>query len=878
MKRIIGIFVWLLVYGLPLHAAEQAPWLLQGVKEYRLQNGLKLIVKEKHDAPLVAFSVWYNVGFMEDPVGKTHMSHYLEHMMFKGTDKYGMGQIPKLLAEAGSAANAFTMMTATVYFEVLPASRLQLAIDIESSRMRNCLFDPEQMRREKGVVESELRGRRDNPGSKLNRRLFEEAFGKNHPAMKFYGSLAGLKSITRAELKAFYDRYYVPANSFIVVVGAVRAEDVLRRVRKAFGAFPAGKAHTRRLDDKSPGKGGTSFTISGLSRDSFSSTIFYAPKVNPSSKEYWAARFISDSDLANVGYSQDFGIPVFFMQGSKQPRYPAEVMNEEYVRGVFAIKKQDYFNRQKFGYQKLTSVMFTIGHFEHRGSWREYGEQLAQYRKLTVEDVLPVIKRYLTRKNAVSGIFKIKQYSKAAKPRSSTGRMEDHTGKIDYSELENFTLVQLAREKQHTRELASRAHKLYKRFFSDMVRKRLANGVNLILLPQADARTVSVRVAVRAGYLYEQQVQQAALTASEVFDGGPFVTLKNRIRHAGGRVSGGQINSRFAFWSFSVPYPLQKVIPDMLGKALLGRSFMPIVHRAYQEKEVIWLEKFRKGQTRNPWQHAMQKYMELFFPADSRAGKRLRRKEADIVATAMEAVQRFYSRRYTGPNTTIVVTGRFDADKLLSQLQSILGSMPSGNETQIRLEKPLRPSRDRIARKVLEEKRESIVLLGTCFDRPNPRQRLQLELANSILGGGTLISRLGRNVRQKQGLSYGIGSVVQDAGRRMLWTIYAQTANKHVTRLIASARKEARRFTARGPTEMEVQKVLQRHLASLAFKMETPQEVSGVLLDYALRKRGMQDFFLLFELAGQTDASALRRTFADLVGLDALNIAVAGGK
>ncbi|QUL98412.1 MAG: insulinase family protein [Candidatus Fermentithermobacillus carboniphilus] len=131
--------------------------------EYLLDNGLKVIAREMHHAPLVAFFVWYRVGGRNEVPGVTGISHWVEHMMFKGTRKYKKGELDRMVSRHGGIWNAFTWIDFTVYFEVLPANYLDLSLDIESDRMINCLFDPVEVDSERTVIISEREGAENSP-------------------------------------------------------------------------------------------------------------------------------------------------------------------------------------------------------------------------------------------------------------------------------------------------------------------------------------------------------------------------------------------------------------------------------------------------------------------------------------------------------------------------------------------------------------------------------------------------------------------------------------------------------------------------------------------------------------------------------------------
>ena len=161
--------------------SSSQPAFAKKVEEFVLSNGLKIIAMEEHKAPTVTFQVWYKVGSRNEATGKTGLSHLLEHLMFKGTTKYGKGEFSKIVAKNGGNENAFTSRDYTAYFEVFASDRINLSLDLESDRMTNLLIDEKEFQLERNVVKEERRLRtEDEPTSLVVEELYAMAF-KVHP-------------------------------------------------------------------------------------------------------------------------------------------------------------------------------------------------------------------------------------------------------------------------------------------------------------------------------------------------------------------------------------------------------------------------------------------------------------------------------------------------------------------------------------------------------------------------------------------------------------------------------------------------------------------------------------------------------------------------
>ena len=228
--------LFLLSFALPLRAADDT------VREFMLDNGLKLLVKEDHRAPVVVSQIWYKVGASYEHGGITGVSHVLEHMMFKGTKKHGPGEFSKIIAENGGRENAFTGRDYTAYFQQLEKSRLPISFELEADRMRNLTLPPDQFRKELAVVIEERRMRTEDKPQALVYEKFNAAAWVSSPYHQpIIGWMNDLQNLTVEDLRPWYARWYAPDNATLVVVGDVDARHVKALAEKYFGDIPPAK-------------------------------------------------------------------------------------------------------------------------------------------------------------------------------------------------------------------------------------------------------------------------------------------------------------------------------------------------------------------------------------------------------------------------------------------------------------------------------------------------------------------------------------------------------------------------------------------------------------------------------------------------------------
>lgn len=234
------------------------------VQEFRLNNGLKILVKEDHRAPIAVSMIWYDVGAADEPGSITGVSHAMEHMMFKGTTKYPLGVFSQSIAAIGGQENAFTNNDYTAYFEKIDSSHLATAFALEADRMNHLLLNADEFAKEIKVIQEERRLRTDdNPQALAFERFLATAHLSapyNHPVI---GWMSDLQQMKVSDLKEWYQKYYAPNNATLVVVGDVNAEQVHTLAQKYFGSIGQSLIPKRKPQQEPPALGKKNITIHG---------------------------------------------------------------------------------------------------------------------------------------------------------------------------------------------------------------------------------------------------------------------------------------------------------------------------------------------------------------------------------------------------------------------------------------------------------------------------------------------------------------------------------------------------------------------------------------------------------------------------------------
>jgi len=215
------------------------------VRETVLDNGLTVLVRELHTAPLASVWCWYKVGSKDEGPGLTGVSHWVEHMNFKGTRQIPRDEVKGLIEQFGGTWNGYTWIDQTAYIETASTDALDRMLFIEAERMDACLYDPADCESERTVIISELQGGENDPEERLDQEVTAAAY-KAHPYRHpTIGWIGDLQSMTRDDLYGHYRRFYIPNNATLVVVGDVDTDDTLRRIEHHFGRIPSGAAPPR---------------------------------------------------------------------------------------------------------------------------------------------------------------------------------------------------------------------------------------------------------------------------------------------------------------------------------------------------------------------------------------------------------------------------------------------------------------------------------------------------------------------------------------------------------------------------------------------------------------------------------------------------------
>jgi len=270
----------------------------------RLSNGLTVHLKEIHTAPLVSHWVWYRVGSRNELPGRSGLSHWVEHMQFKGTPVFPASMLDKAISREGGTWNAFTYLDWTAYYETLPADKIDLGLRLEADRMVNSLYDPREVESERTVILAEREGSENEPLFRLGEAVQSACFHTHPYRHEIVGYPADLKAFTREDLFAHYRQYYNPANAVVTVAGDFEAEGMLARLEELYGEIPTGQRAAPEIPPEPAAQGEQRLEVQGPGKTAFLQVAYPAP---PAAHPDFFAYSVLDSLLTGPSSLNMFG-------------------------------------------------------------------------------------------------------------------------------------------------------------------------------------------------------------------------------------------------------------------------------------------------------------------------------------------------------------------------------------------------------------------------------------------------------------------------------------------------------------------------------------------------------------------------------------------
>lgn len=831
---------------------------VEGVTEYRLPNGLRVLLFPDQSKPTITVNITYLVGSRHENYGETGMAHLLEHLMFKGTERHR--NIPEELTAHGARPNGTTNFDRTNYFETFAATdeNLRWALDLESDRMVNSFIAKKDLDSEFTVVRNEYESGENSPQSVLFKRVFAAAYDWHNYSNLPIGARSDIENVPIDRLQAFYKMYYQPDNAVLLVAGKFDEAKTLALINEDFGKIPRPTRKLPTLYTVEPTQDGErSVTVRRVGDSQFLIAAYHIPATahpdnaalnilagivgdnQPSGRLYKA--LVETKKATEVGAApfslHDPGLMLFFVDLRKdnsldEARAALLDTIENFAKQPPTQEEVERVRTQRLSAIQLAlnsseAVGLTLSESIAAGDWRLLFYNRDQLKKVTPADVRRVAAQYLKASNRTLGAFipdaKPERAEIAAAP-NPADFLKDYKGSEKIAAGENFE--------------ASPAN-----IESRTVRSATASGLQIALLPKKTrGEAVVARMILHYGDAQSLMNRSTAadLAGSMLMRGttkhtrqqlqDEFARLKAQVS-----VSGGATQAVVSIRTVRENLPaVMRLVAEVLREPAFPESEFEILKR----EEISGIEQ-QRSEPQAIAGNALGRHFSPYPKGDVRYVATFDEDLDELKAATLDDVKKFYADFYGASNGELAVIGDFDAQEISKLANELFGDWKSP-----------RP----FAR--VPNEYQPINAINTSFNTPDKANALflaalnlpirdddpdypALVLGNYMLGGGFLNSRLATRIRQKEGISYGVGSQLSAGAldKNGMFTTFAIYAPQNVERLEAAFKEEIARALKDGFTADEVAAAKKGYLQSREVSRAQDGELAGKLASYLFLKR-----------------------------------------
>lgn len=857
-----------------------------GMQEHVLANGLRVLTKEIHTTPIVSLMTCYRVGSAHERSGETGISHFLEHMMFKGTDRYGKGEIDLITQRNGGSNNAFTTYDYTAYHFTFASDRWHEGLAIEASRMRRCAFDPVEFAAEKQVVLEEWRMGQDSPWHPLIDQVSAMAFPNHpyrHPILGWYHEV---QDLPQERMVAYYDRFYGPNNATLVLVGDFETAAALKQVDAAFGGIAPitvqPPAPVRDLPSESEKRvilrrpTAVPRLLMAYRQPPFGDPDVPAVEVLTTLLSHGRTSRLFQALVEEQQLVGDVGMEFFVTADPFLMMIFAEVKPGVAVTKVERAILAEIKRLQKEGVSadeltKAKNLLVAGRAFEDEtsmhqaqryaeaamlGDWREADAQLDRFLAVTAADVQRVAKRYLDPSARIVGIQK-----SGKRPQLFDEGDGGEPVEAPPPQALNPAVPMLAAP----------------RLPAPQVRRWvLPNGMVLIVEANDASPTVAMKAYVLAGSRCEPVAQAglASLLAHALLKGAGerdaqgFAETIESIGaglDAGAGLSGLTFSGRFLKAHAELGLAL---LADVLQRPRLAAD------EVAKERELL-IDDLLASED-DPRTLARRAFNALIY-GDHPAGRPVDGFKETVAHLERDVLQAYHRQWVQPDRTVLVVVGDVDPEAIHRQVLAGFGDWPAGKTGALILPPP--PAPQALRRIETQDWAQANIYLGQVGIRRPDADYVPLEVLETILGGGSgLNSRIPSRLRDEMGLAYTaycdlVGTAGHEPG-----TFYAYMATEpgNTAAAVAALRAEVSRICREPVSRLELEDAQAYLTGSFVFNLESNAQKADHLLRAEL-------FGLGFDWAQTYADAVLRVTIADLQRVaaqhlrpDAMALAIVG--
>ncbi|BAY13615.1 M16 family metallopeptidase [Calothrix sp. NIES-2098] len=837
-----------------VHAQKIIPQTVtENVHKTLLENGLTVLTKEVHTAPVVTVQVWYKVGSRNEEPGVNGIAHQLEHMMFKGTQNRPV-QFGRLFSALGSDSNALTSYDQTAYYNTAERNKLKALLILEADRMHNSLIDPEQLASEKRVVISELQGYENSPEYRLNRAVMRAAFPDHAYGLPVGGTKADVENFTVEQVQQYYRKYYSPDNAILAIVGDFQTAPTLEAVQEIFGKLP--KSQQSKVNSPKSTVNSQQLTVSSspiilreAGAEKMLQAVYPLPDVNHpdmpalqvmdyiltegrSSRLYQALveSGLASEVAASVASLREFGWYELLVTAA--PNQNLTKIDSVLKKAIANVSKTgvtaEEVNRAKaqleatviLANRDITDQAMQLGNDETTtGDYRHTESFLANVRQVSSADVVAVVNKYLKPEARVVGLFEPSQ--KQAKAATAKPHSTPTT--------ENFSLGAPVASTELLKYLppVDEAMEIGKRQLPQQI--TFGNGLRLLLLPDRSTPTVTLSGHINAGMEFdpEDKAGLASLVADNLMNGTKtkdFLTIAKTLEERGASLEFRAYREGVRIEGDSLAADLPVLLKTLAD--VVKNSTFPAKELELDRKQAITSLKVDLD---DPDEVANRTFIQSIYPKKhplhtfptEKSLKRIKREDAIA----------FKKKHYRPDTTVLALVGDFDPAKVRSLIQSEFGDWQvSGQPPKLQYPQVSLPEGVVRVNSIVPGKSQASTYMGyKGINRQDPRY-YAASVLNEILGGDTLSSRLGAEIRDRQGLTYGIYSYFQVGKNTGTFWIEIQTSPEDTNKAIASTHKLLKQIHQQGVTASEVEAAKQTLIGDYNVSLANPEELTKHIL------------------------------------------------
>jgi zinc protease len=805
---------------------------VEGIAEFELANGLKVLLFPDPSKPTVTVNLTVFVGSRHEGYGEAGMAHLLEHMVFKGTPTHG--DIPKLLKGHGANYNGTTSFDRTNYFETMPASddNLEFGIQLEADRLVNSFVKGEDLKSEMTVVRNEFEMGENSPSRILVQRMLSLAFDWHNYGKMTIGNRADIERVPIERLQKFYKWHYQPDNALLVVAGQFDPKKALESISKHFGAIPRPERQLDKTYTEEPAQDGERVVTLRRTGDvAIVGAMFHIPSGGhpdfapvdvlegvltsaPTGRLYKALVETRKASRVSGGAFNLHDPGILFLSADVikgiESNQVLEVIHDsvENVREKGVTQEESDRSKQALLKQieieaaDSTSIAVGLSNWAAQGDWRLYFLYRDQVEKVTLDDVQRVAQAYLRRDNCTVGIFQpVKQSDRISIPETPnlTELIGDYKGRQAVAQGEAFDV---APDKIEAR----------------IVRPKLPGGIKAALLPKSTrGNSVTLRLTLR----YGDESNLKGLSA--VCDFLPDVMARGTKSLTRVELQDRLDKARIEFTNNGDPGEATFTIKakrdtfpealDLLRQVLREPSFPQDELETLRQEATAAVEK----QLNDPQPQAFRTMRRLLTPYPADDPRYFPTLEEDInrlkSVTRADLVKLY--EEFLGSQGELAIVGDFDADETVAALNKIFADWkPPQVFNELHRTADVKLSR-RVETIATPEKANAVYVSGTVFGlRDTEPDYAPLLMADFILGGGALSSRLGDRVRQKEGLTYGIQSNLNASpiDQRAVFAVIAICNPINMEKVKNAIDEEVARFLKDGVTKDELELAVKGYL------------------------------------------------------------------